>query len=202
MILENSKHFMYNFWYNSLLKLFGYANVDLCFSDTDSFCFLLKCKNGYFSALQKLTPYLDFSNYDPSHPFFSKKKEKALGFFKDELKGTQIAKKFCGLRAKCYAIEYANNDSKLVCKGVGKTAIKNRIHFSQYYNALFENKIYRHEYSAIESKNHSLHTVLRKKKSLSNFDSKRFILPCGIHSVPFGSSLISLYKNTCYKCEN
>ena len=199
-ILENSKHFMYDFWYNTIIKTFG-QNVELLFSDTDSFCMSLFCPKGYTESFKKISKHFDFSNYDPSHPFYSKKNEKALGFFKDELKGKISATKFCGLRSKCYAIQFENNTQKLVCKGIGRTVVNKNMHFDQYYDVLMNTKTVRETFPVIESKKHSLSTVLRKKKALSNFDSKRFILPCGIHSYPHGSVLISKFKGKCIKCK-
>ena len=199
-ILDYSKHFMFDFWYNKLLPLFNYKNIDLLMSDTDSFCILLHCKQGYMNAIEKLTPFFDFSNYPKSHPLYSNKNEKQLGYFKDELNGTEVAKRFCGLRAKCYAILHSDEKEKLVCKGLGRTAIKKRLHFSQYVQTLKSSKVFRHNFAAIESKNHNLSTVIRKKKCLSNFDSKRYILPCGIHSYPYGSILLNKYNFQCKRC--
>lgn len=200
MVLEHSKHFMYDFWYNKLKPIFG-EKLDLLFTDTDSFCFALHCKETYFEAMQKMSPYFDFSNYPPQNSLYSKKHEKALGFFKDELGGKKSISKFCGLRSKCYAMLFADKTEKLTCKGVGKTIVKNKMHFSQYLKVLKTNCVLRETFPVIESSNHQISTVQRRKKALSNFDSKRFILPCGIHSYPFGSILISKFKGECSKCK-
>jgi len=59
---------------------------------------------------------------------------------------------------------------------------------------------FRHHYTGIVSQKQNIFTVIRNKKALSCFDSKRWIFNCGIHSSPFGSILIDRYKNKCYKC--
>ena len=200
-VLDLSKHFMYEFYYEKLLPMFGYENINLGFSDTDSFSFKLFCTTGYEDAMKKLSPFMDFSNYPKEHKLFSEKNAKKLGYFKDEFEGKTVCSRFVGLRSKVYAMQLSEKD-KLVCKGLGKSAIKNRLRFKQYKKCLLNSKDFRHSYAAIQSKNHKLSTVIRHKKSLSNFDTKRYIYSCGIHSSPYGSILITKNNGKCFRCRN
>lgn len=201
-ILEYSKHFMYDFYYNKLLKKCGKENIELLFTDTDSFCFYVKDRNIFN---YEMSDYMDYSNYSEEHPFFDDSNKAQLGYFKDEIDSFSRCLQFVGLRSKCYALKIKNENSKLyseklTAKGLGKVAIKNRLKFDQYKKCLFENKDIRHYYTGIVSKKQNLFTVVRSKKALSCFDSKRYILPCGIHTMPLNSTLIKKHKGKCLKC--
>lgn len=199
-VLELSKHFMYDFFYNKLLKNVP-CKVELGFSDTDSF--LIKVDNPKL-FLNHIKPYMDFSNYPTSHPLYSDENKAKLGYFKDELQGTLKCVEFVGLRAKCYALNLKNQNKyveKKVCKGLGRVAIKNKLKFKHYKKCLFQGKTKRCTFHSIRSKKHNISTVRLKKKALSHFDSKRWIYDCGIHSVPYGSYRIKKNYNVCHICK-
>ena len=203
-ILEYSKHFMYDFYYNKLLKKCGKENVELLFTDTDSFCLYVKDEH-LFNV--QMSEFMDYSNYNTDHPFFDESKKSSLGFFKDEIDGNSKCVEYVGLRSKCYALKIKNNISndytiKKIAKGLGKVAIQNRLKFKEYKKCLFKQKDIRHHYTGIVSQKHNLYTVIRNKKALSCFDSKRYILPCGIHSYPLSSYLIEKFKGKCHKCSS
>lgn len=198
-ILELSKHFMYDFYYNKMLKN-APCKIELGFSDTDSFLF--KVDNPAL-FLEHIKPYMDFSNYPEDNLLYSETNNAKLGYFKDELKGKLICQEFIGLRAKCYAlqlIEDKNITEKKICKGLGRIAIKNRLKFKHYKKCLFEGIPKRFDFHSIRSKKHNISTVRINKKALSHFDSKRWIFDCGIHSVPYGSYLIQKNYNVCTRC--
>jgi len=200
-ILELSKHFMYDFYYQKLIPLCGRDNVTLLMTDTDSFILHVKNKE----CLSNLNPYMDFSNYPSDHPLYNISKKSQLGCFKDEIHPSKMIKEFVGLRAKCYALKIKTCttgllEDKKVCKGLGRVCIENRLRFGQYKKCLFEKKDIRHHFTTINSKKHNLYTSVKNKKALSGFDSKRFILMCGIHSVPYGSLHIKQFGNSCIIC--
>jgi len=198
-ILELSKHFMYDFYYNKLLKN-SPCKIELGFSDTDSF--LLKVDKPKL-FLKHIKPFMDFSNYEKSNPLFSDINKAKLGFFKDELQGKLECTEFVGLRAKCYALKLkldGNIIEKKTCKGLGRIAIKNRLKFKHYKKCLFKGIPKRFDFHSIRSKKHELSTIRINKKALSHFDSKRWIFDCGIHSVPYGSFIIQLQDNICPTC--
>jgi len=202
-ILELSKHFMYDFYYQKLLPLCGRDNVTLLMTDTDSFILHVKDKE----CLSKLKPYMDFSNYPSDHPLFDLSRKSQLGCFKDEIHPSKSITEFVGLRAKCYALKIRANatgemEDKKVCKGLGKVCIEKRLQFSQYKKCLFRKRDLRHNFTTINSKKHCLFTSVKNKKALSAFDSKRFILMCGIHSVPYGSNHLKRFGNSCSICNS
>jgi len=199
-VLELSKYIMYDFFYNVLKD--DSFDVDLGFSDTDSFLFKTKNTKNY---KKKIKSFMDFSNYPQDHKRFSNENKAKLGFFKDELAGKLSVSEFVGLRAKCYSIkmnEKKNNVNieKKVCKGLGKIAIEKRLKFKHYKQCLFQNKDRRYDFHTIRSKKQNIKTVRIKKKAISHLDTKRWLFDCGIHSVPYGSYLIQTFYNKCPKC--
>lgn len=171
-------------------------------SFSDSLCLLVK---NTASFENKMHNHMDFSNYPEEHPKHDKSNQNELGFWKNELCGVSDCLEFVGLRSKSYALLLKNRKNaevieKKVCKGLGKKAIRNRLKFSEYKECLFEGSEIRHHFTSILSKKHDLFTVVRKKKALSRFDSKRWLLSCGIHSFPFNSYLIYKYGNKCVRC--
>ena len=203
-ILEFSKLYMFQCYYDYFQPYFEPQNMTLLFSDTDSFAFGLKSKsldNDFFNLQQ----IFDFSKYPKNHPLFSLEKKNALFHFKDEFAGKNVCTRFVGLRPKSYAMKVINKKSlessdKKVAKGVGRTAIKNQLTYEKYEQCLLSRKISRENFYSIKSVNHQLSTTRIRKIALSAFDSKRYIYQCGIHSSPYGSSLISKNNFKCYIC--
>ena len=72
-----------------------------------------------------------------------------------------------------------------VAKGVKKSMINNDLKFSNYMECLMEEETMEHSFRCIRSNQHSVHTLDLKKKTLSGFDDKRFLLTM-IDSVPYG----------------
>lgn len=193
-ILELSKWYMFYFYYNVLLERIPYQNVDLLMTDTDSFC--IKIKN---FSLEKISDYMDFSNYPKEHPLFDCSSQAVPGFFKNELPRKKCVA-FCGVRSKCYALKLEGEgcEEKKVCKGLGKTAINNRLRFEDYTDSLAEKKSIKHYFTTISSKKQEVRTVVQNKTAFSHFDSKRYIFSCGIHSRPYKP--YGLSDNKCRKC--
>jgi hypothetical protein len=77
---------------------------------------------------------MDYSNYPTDHINFNNENKAKLGFFKNEFGGTKKCTEFVGLRAKCYCFNLEDSitkeiTSKKTCKGLGRTAINNRLKF-------------------------------------------------------------------------
>ena len=68
-VLDLSKHHMLRAWYDFIQPTLGHGN-SLLLSDTDSF--ILKVFNlSRHNILDKLTPFMDFSNCPPDHPQYN-----------------------------------------------------------------------------------------------------------------------------------
>lgn len=191
---------MFDAWYNKILRT-G-LSFDLCMTDTDSFLFKVSSAKKFF---QYFHAFMDFSNYPPTHPYYSEDHKQMLGFFKDEFAAKQKCLEFIGLRSKCYSLKLIGLENngltdKKVCKGLGKTAILNDLKFEHYKKCLFENQLIRNQFFAIRSEKHQLKTVLINKLALSYIDTKRWLFNCSLHSVPYGSYQISKYFDECPIC--
>lgn len=193
---------MFDAWYNKITKNPS-LKFEIGMSDTDSFLF--KVSDGLIFR-DSCKSFMDFSNYPTSHRDYSIEHKAQLGYFKDELCAKFRCLEFVGLRSKCYAmnlieLETNNRAEKKVCKGVGRTCIKSRLHFEKYKECLFGGKIHRDSFHTIRSKKHNLQTVHITKKALSFIDTKRWIYDCGVHSEPFGSVEIQKNFNLCPYCK-
>ena len=189
-VLELSKFHMYNFHYNVMKPVFN-DRIHLLYTDTDSLMYEIQSENPYQELKDgdKLG-WFDFSNYPKDHPLFDDRNKRVPGLFKDEC-NVRYIKEFVGLRSKMYSLSVEGEDVK-VAKGVKKSVINNELRFSNYLDCLLGEDSIEHSFKCIRSTKHSVHTLDMRKKTLSGFDDKRFLLNA-IDSVPYG------YKY--FKCE-
>ena len=147
--------------------------------DTDSFLFELR-NHDFYEAITEYKHLFDTSNYPKNHPAYSEINKKRPGVFTDEYDAEPI-RLYVGLRAKSYLV-VAKNSVKKRPKGVKRKTLANSISPQDYLDALFLNKEFSHEQSSIVSKKHALYSTRMKKKSLSSYDDKRYIMrDGGIH---------------------
>ena len=190
-VLELSKYHMYNFHYNVIKRVFN-DRIHLLYTDTDSLMYEIQLENPYqeLKDWDKLG-WFDFSNCPKDHPLFDKRNKRVPGLFKDEC-NVRYIKEFVGLRSKMYCLSVVEGGDVKVAKGVKKSVINNELRFSNYLDCLLDEDSLEHSFKCIRSNKHSVHTLDLKKKTLSGFDDKRFLLNA-IDSVPYG------YKY--FKCE-
>ena len=182
-ILDISKLHMYNFHYNVIKPLF-HTNIELCYMDTDSFIYLIKCKDVQ-NYLQQIAVHLDTSNYCTKNKLHSLSNQGVLGKFKDEVKGKTITR-FVGLRAKMYAIEVDGESEIKKLKGITRAVLNKDVCFDDYVTCLNEGKTTYSENHLIRSVKHNVYTMCMNKRTLDSGDDKRVILADGIHTVPHG----------------
>ena len=131
-------------------------------------------------------------------------KANQLGLFKDEFKGRGTAVTFVGLRPKCYAFKFkprtgASPSVKKTCKGFKKSYFKH-LSFDEFHQALDEGTVIYKNYVGLKSTNHVIRTTRVRKAVLNALDTKRWTMNCGIHTVPFGSTLADPSGRCCF-CE-
>lgn len=196
-ILELSKHIMQSLMYNVVKPRL--KHVSTVMSDTDSWI-LLSDKKSTDDIVEALSDVMDFSNYAPSHPFFSDCKKAWVGYLKNEVPKDTIVK-FVGLRAKTYAFKTVLEELHARAKSV-RSVYKKRISFEDYYRCIQEMRQHVVRQVGIISQNHINKLVQSDRVAFSSFDDKRYLL-CAVHSVPYGSFLIEESKktNTCIFCE-
>ena len=118
-ILDLSKYFMYDFYYNTLKKTYG-SNCELLYTDTDSLLLQIQTEDAYKDIAERSDLY-DTSNYPKDHPLYSEKNKKALGKMKDECGGQPITE-YVGLRSKMYSIKVGETSIRKA-KGVKKNIV-------------------------------------------------------------------------------
>jgi hypothetical protein len=133
---------------------------------------------------QQLDLY-DTNDYPKDHYLHSTKNKKVLGKMKDECAGKSITE-YVGLRPKMYSIMKDDDDNIRKAKGVKKYVVKKHIINENYRDSLFDQTIFHHGMNMLRSMNHQIYGLYVNKISLSPFDSKRWILDDGIHTLAFG----------------
>lgn len=196
-ILDRSKEFMFDKYYNEIRPQ---LNCEVIYGDTDSLFLLAKNKNKNRTVIDKIHSLIDFSNYPSDHPEYDVKNKNRLGFFKDELQGEKISE-FVSLRSKSYSFIGKNENQTTKLKGVTK-GYRKEIPFQAFLDCLTKYKTFHIDQFHIRSRNHTITTDKVNKLALSSFDVNRYIMPCGIHTVPYGSFLIKKCekKNKCPLC--
>lgn len=192
-VLELSKLWMYKFHYEHILPTFGHENVDLCFTDTDSFCFHIKCDDFYQHMVEHSEEWYDTSDVDSEfktikgdvlHSNYNKKK---LGMFKPET-GSNSVKQFIGLRSKCYSLDVewkGKPERKMAAKGVPKKSAERHLSHSAYEKCLMEwspegdslvgDPTASVEYKKIGSRRHEVFTYDLQRRALCSFDDKTYM---------------------------
>ncbi len=204
-ILDYAKLLVFRDYYECILPL--WPQLDLLCHDTDSLIMCIK-ESSEESFVAKLKDKLDLSNFPIDHPLFDGGiRKNQLGYWKIETKGRSQVNRGIALRAKCYVLELKCNDTsditiQITAKGVNRAAARNQLTFQSYEAALFHrDKIYT-KFSQIRTMNFQVNTIKVEKCALSSTDDKRYILPCGIHTIPYGSIEIPMFHGKCRTCDD
>jgi hypothetical protein len=183
-ILELSKVIMYKFHYKVILERFP-RSARLLFTDTDSLCYSIQCPD-FYSVMKLEKDWYDTSNYNPSHPLYSKDNAKVIGKFKDECGGKSPVE-FVGLRSKMYSLLVENDKpSKRTAKGVKRRFVEKRVRHDMYLNTLKTKTSTRANFVNFRSQLHNVETVNFSRICLSAYDDKRYVRNDGIHTYAYG----------------
>eukprot|EP01061_Rhynchopus_euleeides_P015766 TRINITY_DN26813_c0_g1_i2.p1 TRINITY_DN26813_c0_g1~~TRINITY_DN26813_c0_g1_i2.p1 ORF type:complete len:465 (+),score=-66.34 TRINITY_DN26813_c0_g1_i2:65-1396(+) len=205
-ILDLSKQHMSDFHYNVMIPHFGAENVTLCYTDTDSFVYLIKTDDVY-KDFKGIEGHLDTSNFKFTDPNDSRTKlqsntnKKVLGKFKDEKAGLIITE-FIGLKSKTYIIEaeerFDENSEEVelktssTAKGIpeksrnGMTLDRFRSMVQNPINNEGKPDVLHTDTHRIMSKKQKMYTVQQRKKALDPYDSKRWLCEDGVTTLPYG----------------
>ncbi|RGB38846.1 hypothetical protein C1646_755162 [Rhizophagus diaphanus] len=151
-ILDLSKYYMYDFWYNHIKRKYG-KRARLCYTDTDSFIIEIETENIYDDMVEDADLY-DFSDYPEDHPLLKKlpadqwitkpdgtrelKNKKVIGKWKDENAGTRITR-YAGNRSKSYAVETENATKNIQkSKGLKKSLVNKELTIDIYERCILE----------------------------------------------------------------
>ena len=181
-ILDLSKWFFYRTYYVDIKSKL--SNVRLMYGDTDSLLICLENEDIY-DFIKNNIHMFDTSNFDKNHPLYDDKKKRNLGLLKVE-NGSQHITSFIALKSKMYSLKLANDSCKSTAKGIKKCVIKKQLKHVLYESCLKEGLKYYFEMKNIRHYRQKLFTESNVKLSLSNYDSKRYILLNGIDTLAYG----------------
>ena len=172
-LLDISKTFMYEFWYDYVKPKYA-NNVELCYMDTDSFVMEIKTDDFYKDISNNVDKCFDTSNFDvnDNRPLPICKNKKLIGKFKDEI-GGKIMSEFCALKAKTYVFKLDNGNEVKKAKGTTKCVVKRHITFDDYVNTLFKDSKLLKSQLTFKSDHHKIYTQKNNKIALNYFDDKR-----------------------------
>ena len=177
VVTELSKLHMYKFLYDVLYPRFGRENVQLCYTDTDSFVLEFTHPPGE-GGIETIT-----SRISDHMAIGSRSGE--TGYFKSETGVTPI-KEFVCLRAKVYSMLLEGDDEITRAKGVSRAVHKELTH--DLYRSMVmgeRSPIYKVSMRNIRSRNHTIADERIVKVALSADDMKRIVCDDGIHTRPF-----------------
>ena len=159
----------------------------MCYTDTDSFIFLVKTNDFYKDISDDIEKCFDTSAYskDIDRPLLKGINKKVIDKFKDELAGPIISE-LCILRAKCSSFKLDNDNEEKKTKGIKQCVIKRQLTFDNYVVALFnDNKINRSQY-VFRCYCHHVYTKKVTNKTLSGNNDKRIQATDKITTYPYG----------------
>ena len=172
-----------------------YPDAEMIKTDTDSLLYFIKTDNVYLDMHNnnKLQEQIEFSNYPKNHSLFNNDRKKIPGLFQDEcVDGKfELISEYIGLRAKSYINKlYEPNENeyseKKKSKGISSTHLKKRIHFNDYNNCLFNEKIVKLDnITTFRSIGLQTYTIDMSKIALYFKDDKRVILDDKIHTLAY-----------------
>ena len=198
-ILELSKLHMYNFYYNTLYRIYG-SGLRLLMTDTDSLCVEIETDDFHHDIMNHGVQHLfDWSNYPKDHFMYDPKGKAVLGLFKDEFGGGWI-KEFVGLRSKMYSVlkdtksmtgeMVSSGLEKKVAKGVKKHIIKDKLRHEMYKECLlnpdYNPDNFREKMVGFKTYANLIHTTCVFKSTLSASDDKMYLKEDGISTLPYG----------------
>ena len=194
-ILDISKTFMYEFWYDYLKPKYG-DRVKLCYMDTDSFIIHNITENFFEDISNDVEKWFDTSNFDKDdkRPLPIRKSKKVPGLFKDESEG-KIIIEVVAIRPKTYAYLKNNGSQHKKAKGTKKCVIKQKLMFENYKDCLINSKTVYRTQQRFKSYNHDVHTEEVNKIELSANDDKRLQTYDRIKTYPYGTNTFKVYES-------
>ena len=186
--LDLAKVFMVRYHYK-MVSHFGRDQIQLLYTDTDSFIYHIFVDNLYHSLID-LKEDFDFSYYPREHPLYNTLNKCKRGKWKDETKG-RILEEGVFLRAKCYSLKIVKGSDVSNIKaaaGVTRSAQKQLYH-QDYKDALFNSRNLYVNQRRFGSVNHTIYTYEESKLALTNFDDKRYQVDM-VRTLPYGHVLL------------
>eukprot|EP01059_Diplonema_ambulator_P031566 TRINITY_DN5842_c0_g1_i4.p1 TRINITY_DN5842_c0_g1~~TRINITY_DN5842_c0_g1_i4.p1 ORF type:complete len:1309 (+),score=273.92 TRINITY_DN5842_c0_g1_i4:385-4311(+) len=182
-ILDLSKYRMSWWFYEVLVPELGRENVELLYTDTDSYVIRIKTTD-LTADYAKLIHTFDTSNFPKDHQLYSSQLKKVPGYMKSETAEHYITH-FVANRAKTYHYETSDSHSDSKAKGC-PSAITKSFTVDDYQAVISSKQGKTVEFHSIKSKAHNISTVHMHRQVLHGFDDKRWICSDGITTLPYG----------------
>ena len=203
-VLESAKLLMAEWWYDKLKPRYG-KGIKLIMSDTDSFLYIVKTEDVYKDLID-MKEDMDMSEYPKGAcirtsegmiPLHDPSNKKIVGKMGDEKPG-EIISEVVALKPKMYSVKsqsywYPSTNPHPIskrAKGIPKVAQK-RITHDDYLHILKTSSTSTTSFRSIRSVKHVNKTLEFKKRALSAFDDKKYILNDGLFTLSYGHFRIS-----------
>ena len=216
VILDMSKHIIYDFYYNVLKTIFD--NVELLGQDTDSLIVQLSDKDNIVHKMCEMYKSFDFSELDKDSYFYGQlvnyyeqevdkimfptlstfldfNKKLSEPIFKDEHTGHRITE-FVGLRPKMYCLIDEKNVVHNAAKGVPRNVVidgsRTNVKNIELYKRVFEangkkDAVIEGTFKHINNQKFTISTMEQTKTLMICTDNKRWICDDNIHILVFGN---------------
>ena len=158
--------------------------VEYVYSDTDSFIIDIQTEDIEKEIKGPLAPYLDLSNFPPTHRLYNDSHKGELGRLKIETQNKFITE-FVGLKPKMYS--YNTTDSARpnnTLKGIPHYRRKD-LTFEQYLTCLTEGTNVKTDVARLQFLKQHMTLLQQTKVALSSYEDKRFYFD-NMSSVGYG----------------
>ena len=199
-ILDISKIFMYEFWYNYIIPKYGEKAKLWC---TDSFIIYTKTEDFLEDISSDVEKWFDTSSYDKNDKKLLPigKYKKVPGLFKDQL-GGKIITEVVAYRPKAYAYLDDDGNNHKKAKVTKKCLIKQKRMFQNFKDCLFNDKTVYRSQQRFKSHNHDVYTEEVNKVALSSNDDKRLQTFDRITTYPYGTNAFKVCENEMLKVKD
>lgn len=161
-------------------------------SDTDSLIYEIEHPDVYAFMKDNIS-HFDTSNFAEDNEHGVPRANASIVLkMKDEAAGIPIAE-FVSLGAKQYTFQTVEDEVVKKAKGVKKNVVKRSITIEDYKEALFDQSITRREQATLQSKNHNIYTIKRRRVALQSKDDKRVEIE-NYRTLPYGHVDLGLVK--------
>ena len=160
---------MYECYYDKMQPYFGKDNLELHYTDCDSFNFSIKPIKSLIEDLKQFKEYFDFSDLDPTREIYSEGNKKVIGKIKLETAPEIDLDEAVFLRIKSYSLNIKQNSSHCKHKGVQD---HNKYTLEDYkyclenieikYGVNFSFRSNKHEITMVKQKKIALKTLMIK----------------------------------------
>ena len=183
-VLELSKHFMYDLYYN-YFKLKYQNAIMLQYFDTDGMIVHIFTANFYAEMKEDIDRIFDTSNYKPDNIFnIPLRNKKVLGKLKDETSG-EIITHYCGLRSKLYAYRLLSDDFICKAKGLARSA-RDELTWNDFELVLKTGQTIKKRMQRFQHLKNEVKTLQINRVAIEGSDDKRFIIPNNYRTLSWG----------------